>query len=208
MDGFLAEALIEMVDLLDRYTPIAEASVTADGDFTAVLLPSDCATLVDDGVKVSGWPVKVITTEEWLRSQRPTSEGGGTTLTEVAGVPGTTRLVARIVPAAPATAEAAKRMALFLYPVQTAAWTAVFTYRALPAAYGSSTDTIRLNPRLFRLVRLFVSALGCEHRGDTKGAADRWTLYRSARQEVEDIAPSDGQGSGLVQDYPVIGGRA
>ena len=124
MDGFLGEALTEIATLLDRYTMLAETSVVADGDFTAVLLPADFGVICDNGVHVGGYPVRVLTTEEWLRTRRPASEGGGTTLTDVTGDIATSRLVARIVPAAPASASVAKRMALFLYPAQTAAWTA------------------------------------------------------------------------------------
>lgn len=203
MDGFVSEALTEVGVLLDRYHLIAETTVTADGDFTAVLLPADYGVILENGVHVSGYPVKIITTEEWLRSRRPTSEGGGTSLTGVSGEPASgTRLIGRIVPAAPASASVAKRMALFLYPVQTAAWTAEIAYRAVANAYGADTDTVRLPPTMFRLVRLFVSALWAEQRGDTKGAAERWALYRDARKEVENIAPSEEQGSCLVQGYP------
>lgn len=203
MDGFLGEALTEIATLLDRYVMLAETSVTADGDFTAVLLPADYGVICDNGVHVSGYPVRIISTEEWLRTRRPTSEGGGTTLTDVVGAPGSAvTLIGRIVPAKPASASAVKRMALFLYPAQTAAWTAEIAYRAMANAYGGDTDTVRLPPWGFRLVRLFVAALGAEHRGDMKGAADRWLLYRAARQEVENIAPSEEQGSGLVQGYP------
>ena len=95
-------------------------------------------------------------------------------------------------------------MALFLYPVQTAVWTASIAYRATANAYGADTDTVRLPPNLFRLVRLFVAALGSEFRGDSKGAAERWALYNAARREVENVTPSEEQGSCLVQGYPEI----
>ena len=203
MDGFLGEALTEIATLLDRYTMLAETSVVADGDFTAVLLPADFGVICDNGVHVGGYPVRVLTTEEWLRTRRPASEGGGTTLTDVTGDIATSRLVARIVPAAPASASVAKRMALFLYPAQTAAWTADVAYRATAPAYGADTDTVRLPPRMFRLVLLFVAARGEEHRGNANGAKERWLLYRAARQDVEDVAPSEEQSHGLVQGYPV-----
>jgi hypothetical protein len=206
MSQFLNDGLVELQELRDRWWSLSDASVTAElsgTTYPAVLLPADFFSL--ESCHVSGYPVHAMTPGEWSRTIRPTAEGGGTTLTDVSGLPATTRLVGRIAPAqqAAGTPSAVWRQALWLFPVQTAVWTASMIYRATARNYANETDAVRLPPRFQRPLLLYCSARVAEHNGDVKGAMARRRLYEDAVNQIESIPPSAAQTSCLLQGYPM-----
>ena len=201
----LQEALLELESSHSRYWPLSESTVTADGDFTSILLPADFESIPKGGCHINGNPVDVLTTEQWLRTRVPDTLGGGTSLTRAAGTPAQTRTVAVIKPARQTNDTTAWRMALWLYPVQTAAWTMEFVYRATVKNMTGDLWPIRLPNRFRRPILLYCSMRGCEQNKDFEGAAAFMGLYEKALSTIADTSPSEEQQSEMILGYPIDG---
>lgn len=199
------EALLELEASHERYWPLSESSVTSDGDHTAILLPADFERIPRGGCHVDGNPVEVITTEQWLRTRVPDASGGGTTLTRATGTPSQTRTVLVLKPARQSVDTAAWRMAAWLYPVQTAAWTMEFVYKATVKNMTGDLWPIRLPNRFRRPILLYCSMRGCEQNKDFQGAAAFQELYDKALSTIADTSPSEEQPSEMILGYPVDG---
>lgn len=219
VQGFVIEALTELQEQHDAYWPLSEATVMAEesavtaGTYPAVLLPVDFGQAVEDGFHVGGWPVPILTTGQYNRARVPDSLGGGINLTLVEGAPPSTPYMGRIAPAEQALDDedandptADWRMALWLYPLQTAAWSLECSYRATARNYSGDTDAIRLPNRMLRVVTLFVSARVAEFNKDLEGAIKAWALYDRALLTIESLAPSREQTGEMVFRPPVDGG--
>lgn len=212
VQGFVIEALIELQEQHDAYWPLSEATVTAEesavtaGTYPSVLLPTDFGQAVEDGFHVGGWPVPILTTGQYNRARVPDSLGGGINLTLVEGAPPSTPYMGRIAPANQAAASNDWRMALWLYPLQTAAWSLECSYRATAKNYSGDTDSVRLPNRMLRVVTLFVSARVAEFNKDLEGAIKAWALYDRALLTIESLAPSREQVGEMVFRPPNDGG--
>lgn len=206
MGDLLKEGLCEMQELFERDWPVTTQAVTAESDYTAVLLPADFGVALKHGFKVAGDEVMVLSEEDYLRTQRPDAEGGGTTLTEATGDP-------RYVVIRPAKQtdsgdggssvdDEAWRLAAWLYPVQTAAWTLTVTYRATAKALSADGDTLRLPTRLQPALFDYIAASWRERTGRTKEAADYWALYAARLKRLENVRVSEDLDLTLKQEYP------
>lgn len=210
MGGFLHEGIVELQRVRDRLWPLSEASLTAEqsdvmaGTYPSVLLPADFGSALRGGFSISGVPIGVMTPEDWLNNRRPDADGGGTTLTDAAGDPTRSRALIRIMPQRQASNTAVWRLAAWLYPLQTAAWTLDVTYRATAKNHTTDTWSVRLPDILYRPLLLFCAMRAAEHRGDVKGAVAQRVLYQSALSDVENIPAAEEVQHSVVLAFPMV----
>lgn len=179
------DAVVFMQDCRERWWPLSEATLTAESDYTRVILPTDFTAAV--GVYYAGKRLIILNTEQFAANIRPTVDGGGLTLAEITGEPTHARFVMSTYSDSGTTRY---QYALEVYPVQAAAWAVRLIYRSTAKALSADADVVRLPVRLHPLVQMYTSYAWRLLVGDAKGAAQFWEHFSARLEEVRE-APTD-----------------
>lgn len=207
MGEILREGLCELQELRQRDWPISRATVTAESDYSSVLLPADFGVALRNGFFVAGNPIVVISVEEYLERRRPNADGGGITLCDVTGDPayGVIQVAAQADSADGGSSadDEAWRQALWLFPAQSAAWSLEVNYRATAKNLSADADTIRLPTRLHAVLFLYIAASWREKTGRPDDAERYWALYDKRLARVENVPLSEDIDLHLSQGFPL-----
>lgn len=196
------DAYTEILRRFEKWWGTSEADVVAiasSGTYPSVDTPDDFGRLLKGGLTIAGVPLKIVSTEEYLRTVRPETDGGGTTLTSVTG----SALIARFATREPTSDYPKRRLCVFIYPVQTAAFTAHFVYRANAANLTSDTDRIRLPVDAHGLLMDLMGVLWARRNNQTAAVGARAAQYEMAAAKLEGIPPADDEQPYFRQAYPL-----
>jgi hypothetical protein len=199
MQELVKDGVTHMLAVAERVWPISETDLAASADYQGVTLPADFGGLVENGVSIQGRVLSPITTEGYLSSQRTTEDGGGTLLTGTSGDP----VWYRMIVVHQTDDSVRQRLGLYVYPLQTAAYTVHLVYRATASALDEDSDVIRLPVLVIPHLRRWVNAAWAEFvLRDFSSAAALWALYRDGLVEIGDWVNDDDVRPIVTQAYP------
>lgn len=196
------DCLVALMTRYERFFSSSTATVAAEassGTYPSVRVPADYGRLNRGGLTIDGKPLKIISQEEYQTHLRPSAEGGGTYLTAQAGAPTHALFQSESV-----SVGARKVLFVKVFPVQTSAFSAVFSYRATARNLDDEDDTIRLPVTLHPILMKEAMAEYADRGNDTVEAIRRKAVARDMREDADPEDPADELKPGFRQGFNTV----